>query len=131
MRVPSKSSVGVYYPERVEGGVHDLSGAEQVQDHRDAEVSDQEPEGDVHHLADAAACSGHESRAEECDFAASSQLSSCTPGGIAGPPPGRPGPRWVLTAARLRAWGWRTPPVTEQSLPRAMRYRWRDLPFSK
>lgn len=91
MRVPSKSSVGVYYPERVEGGVHDLSGAEQVQDHRDAEVSDQEPEGDVHHLADAAACSGHESRAEECDFAASSQLSSCTPGGIAGPPPGPAG----------------------------------------
>lgn len=86
MRVPSKSSVGVYYPERVEGGVHDLSGAEQVQDHRDAEVSDQEPEGDVHHLADAAACSGHESRAEECEFAASSQLSSCTPEGIAGPP---------------------------------------------
>lgn len=82
-----------------------MSGAEQVQDHRDAEVSDQEPEGDVHHLADAAACSGHESRAEECDFAASSQLSSCTPGGIAGPPPGRPGPRWVLTAARLRALG--------------------------
>lgn len=63
-----------------------MSGAEQVQDNRDAEVSDQEPEGDVHHLADAAACSGHESRAEECEFAASSQLSSCTPEGIAGPP---------------------------------------------
>lgn len=74
-----------------------MSGAEQVQDNRDAEVSDQEPEGDVHHLADAAACSGHESRAEECDFAASSQLSSCTPGGIAGPPPG---PAGTLLGAR-------------------------------
>lgn len=131
MEVPPKSSVGVYYPERVEGGVHDLSGAEQVQHNRDAEVSDQEPEGDVHHLADAAACSGHKGRPEECELAASSQLCSRTPGGHSRTPPGRPGPCWVLAAARLRAWGWRTPPVIEQSLPRAMRYRSRDLPFSK
>lgn len=53
--VPSKGSVCVDDSEGVEGAVHDLLGAQQVQDHRDAEPGDQDAQGQVgrlpHHAA--------------------------------------------------------------------------------
>lgn len=66
--IPSKSSIGVDYPERIEGCIHDLSGAEQVDDNRHAEVGDQEPKGDVHHPADVA--SWGDMKAEQRDVSA-------------------------------------------------------------
>ena len=97
-----------------------MSGVEQVQDNRDAEISDQEAKGDVHHFADVAACWGHKSRAEDDDFRAGDGL--CSPRS----------PAWVLSAAP-GSWAGadKRSAVISLTLPRAARYRSRDLPFSK